>query len=171
MKTQTSTQPPNCQIGQLSQIHEQLTVFGRAWQFRNRLKRFVKRRLMFMSNLIDRKFTNRRVVVAQDIHVEPLKAGDWVQVRSKDEIHATLGDWNYLKGCSFMDEMWQYCGTKQRVLKRVEHFLDERDYLLKKVRGIVILDRVNCQGTVDFGPCDRSCFFFWREEWLKKMEQ
>jgi hypothetical protein len=26
-----------------------------------------------------------------------------------------------------------------------------------------------CQGTKDFGRCDRSCFFFWREEWLEKL--
>ena len=98
-----------------------------------------------------------------------LKAGDRVRIKSKEEIQATLNHWNQLKGCSFMEEMLPYCGTEQRIFKRVEKFLDERDYLLKKCRGIVILDGVFCEGTRDFGPCDRTCFFFWREEWVEKI--
>jgi len=100
-----------------------------------------------------------------------LKPGDWVIVKSKEEIKETVNNWNQLKGCAFMEEMWPYCGTKQRVLKRVERFLDERDYLVKKCKGIVLLEGVMCQGTKDFGPCDRSCFYFWREEWLEKISQ
>ena len=97
-----------------------------------------------------------------------LKPGDLVQVKSKAEIQATLNRWNQLKRCAFMEEMGPYCGTTQRVFKRVEKFLDERDYLMKKCKGIIILEGVYCEGTRDFGACDRSCFFFWREEWLKK---
>jgi hypothetical protein len=52
----------------------------------------------------------------------------------------------------------------------VEKFLDERDYLMKKCKGMVTLDGVLCEGTIDFGACDRGCFFFWREEWLEKLE-
>jgi hypothetical protein len=99
-----------------------------------------------------------------------VQAGDRVRVRSKQEIQATLNRWNQLNRCSFMEEMWPYCGTTQRVLKRVGKFLDERDYLIKKCKGVLILDGVMCQGTKDFGACDRSCFFFWREEWLEKID-
>lgn len=91
-------------------------------------------------------------------------------VRSAAEIQQTLDRWNSVKGCSFMEEMWPYCGTEQTVLKEVKRFLDERDYLIKKCSRIVILDGVMCQGTKDFGACDRSCFFFWREEWLEKVK-
>lgn len=96
-----------------------------------------------------------------------LKPGTKVRVRSQEEIAVTLNEWNQLKRCAFMEEMWPYCGTTQTVFKRVGQFLDERDYLIKKCRGTVILDGVYCEGTRDFGPCDRSCFFFWREEWLE----
>ena len=34
---------------------------------------------------------------------------------------------------------------------------------------IVILDGVICEGTKDFGICDRACFYFWRVEWLEKI--
>jgi hypothetical protein len=99
-----------------------------------------------------------------------LKAGDPVRVRSREEIQATLDSWNELRGCLFMEDMWQYCGTTQRVLKPVERFVDERDYRVKKGRGIVLLEGLICQGTPDYGRCDRACFFFWREEWLEKID-
>lgn len=111
----------------------------------------------------------RTDVLPENKQKEILKPGDLVRVRSKEEIQATLNRWNQLKKCSFMEEMWNYCGTKQRIFKRVERFMDERDYLIKKSIGIVILEGVLCNGTIDFGPCDRSCHFFWREEWLEKM--
>jgi hypothetical protein len=81
-----------------------------------------------------------------------------------------LDRWNRLKGCTFLVEMAPYCGTRQRVFKCVSHFLDERDYLVKRCRNLVLLEGVFCNGTVDFGRCDRSCFFFWRAEWLEKVD-
>jgi glycosyltransferase involved in cell wall biosynthesis len=98
-----------------------------------------------------------------------LQAGDRVRVRSAGEIKAMLTPWGELNGCAFMDQMWQYCGTTQTVLKPVRQFLDERDYRMKKTRGIVLLEGAICPGMSDYGPCDRSCYFFWREEWLEKI--
>jgi hypothetical protein len=100
-----------------------------------------------------------------------LKAGDWVRVRPRAEIDATLNHWRQLRGCTFMPEMDQYCGTTQRVLKPLERFVDERDLRVKSSKGIVLLDGVICQGTADFGRCDRCCYMFWREEWLEKIDQ
>lgn len=99
-----------------------------------------------------------------------LQAEDVVRVRSIEEIRATLDNWGQLKGCGFMPEMEQYCGTTQRIYKRVERFVDERDLRVKRSKGIVFLEGVICHGTADFGPCDRSCLLFWREEWLEKLE-
>ena len=99
-----------------------------------------------------------------------LKAGDTVRVRSLEEIQATLDPWKELKGCAFLEYMQEYCGTTQRVLQSMERFLDERDYKVKKVKGIILLDGVICRGTPVFGRCDRCCYLFWREEWLEKIE-
>lgn len=99
-----------------------------------------------------------------------LKAGDLVCVRSSEEIQATLNSWQELKGCLFFQDMWQYCGTTQRVLKPVERFVDERDYRVKKARGLILLEGLICDGTPDYGRCDRACFYFWREEWLEKID-
>lgn len=100
----------------------------------------------------------------------PLQVGDLVRVRDREIIESTLNESRQYKGCAFMGEMWQYCGTVQRVMKRVQRFVDERDARVYKTSGIVLLENMICQGTADYGPCDRSCFYFWREEWLEKIE-
>lgn len=162
-----------CQIFFLNDLSEKLSKYEILWQRRNRLKRIIKRRWNFIVNIFKYIFENYKVREkindGKQMH-NKLNAGDLVLVKSKEEILKTLNNWNQLKGCAFMEEMWPYCGTKQKVLKRVEKFLDERDYLIKKCKGIIILENVMCQGTKDFGPCDRSCFFFWREEWLEKIK-
>ena len=138
----------------------------------NRLKRAIKRRWRYVVNL----FSNIRAVESQTLRekskchtVGTLRPGDLVRIRSREEIQQTLNNWGQLKGCSFMEEMRHHCGTTQRVFKRVEQFLDERDYLIKKCHGIVLLEGVICGGTKDFGTCDRSCYYFWREEWLERI--
>ena len=68
-----------------------------------------------------------------------------------------------------MPQMEQYCSTTQRVFKSLARFVDERDLRVKKASGIVLLEGVMCQGTAEFGRCDRSCFLFWREEWLENI--
>jgi hypothetical protein len=99
----------------------------------------------------------------------PFQTGDLVRVRSRAEIDSTLDPFKELKGCAFLPEMYQYCGTQQRVLKSMQRFMDERDYKVKKARGMILLENVICAGTPAFGPCDRCCFLFWREEWLEKI--
>ena len=98
-----------------------------------------------------------------------LQAGDLVRVRSRSEIQAMLDPFKETRGCAFLEDMYQYCGTQQRVFKSMERFLDERDYKVKKVSGVILLENVICSGTPAFGRCDRSCFLFWREEWLEKI--
>jgi hypothetical protein len=44
-----------------------------------------------------------------------LSIGDWVEVRSKEEILATLDSNGWLDGMPFMPEMLQYCGRKFQV--------------------------------------------------------
>jgi hypothetical protein len=99
-----------------------------------------------------------------------LNAGDQVLVRSEYDIKATLNHWGQLRGCSFAKEMLQYCGSTQRVIKSVERFVDERDLRIRKAKGIVLLEGAICHGTETLGRCDRNCYYFWRVEWLEKVE-
>lgn len=100
-----------------------------------------------------------------------LKPGDIVKIRSKEQILQTLDKDNRLGGCFFMDEMWQYCGSKQKVLKRVEYFIKEAEFRMLKTHNTVLLEGIHCSGKLlSFKhSCDRNCNFFWREEWLEKI--
>ncbi len=96
--------------------------------------------------------------------------GDWVRIRTVDEIEATLDHKGQLKGCAFVPGMQNYCGTVQRVLKPVDRFVDEREYQVKRSSDLYILEGLMCQGTNITGICDRSCLFLWRGEWLEKQD-
>lgn len=165
---------PRCQLFDIGNITEHLCLRSTIYQYLNRFKRFMKRRYRYVVNMFS-EYVSICSVRGNDAHmvatVSELRSGDIVRVKSRDEIQRSLNRWNQLKKCSFMEEMWRYCGTTQRVLKKVDKFLDERDYRLKKCSGLYTLEGVLCHGTIDFGECDRSCFFFWREEWLEIIEE
>ena len=164
-----STIMNNCQLMQLKNISDPLQYSNIIFQKKNRVKRIFKRRLNYIKNLLEElKHSNSNVNIPRQ--KQSFKKGDFVKVRSREDIKLTLNRWNQLKGCAFMPEMTRFCKTHQRIFKKVGQFLDERDYLIKKCNGIYILENVFCEGTDDFGHCDRSCFFFWREEWLEKAE-
>ena len=96
------------------------------------------------------------------------RKGDIVLVKTDSEISKTLDGNSSFNGCRFLQGMRRYCGSEQRVLKRVEKYLDERDYLLKKCEGVVLLENLFCEGEPGFERCGRACSFLWREECLVK---
>lgn len=159
-----------CQIHTVGRMAEPNSALENLLQLRHRVRRVARRRLTYLHNSWAQLVapTNSRPAALVTPVPFVLNPGDQVRVKSREEISATLDHWNRLKGCTFTDEMWKYCGTEQRVAKRVSRFLDERHYQIRKCNGIVLLEGVICEGTADFGPCDRSCLFFWREEWLTK---
>jgi hypothetical protein len=173
----------NCQLPDLLKIQEGPADFppqplkyrvkrmlARPWN--QTVKKFLKQITKTKKNGRSRSIQNTVEIGVTPLRkAEKLAAGDWVMVRSREEITAQLDRWHEYKGCAFLPDMWQYCGTRQRVLKRLERFLDERDYQVKKSSGLVLLEGVLCSGTPVFGRCDRACHFFWREEWLVRMEE
>jgi len=102
-----------------------------------------------------------------------LQAGDLVRVKPLEEIMQTLDGTNRLKGLKFLNPMAEHCGKTYRVLKPVRRIVNDMDHTVKKARGIVILDGVVCHGKGIYGreDCDRTCFFFWKEEWLTRIEE
>lgn len=135
----------------------------------NYVKKFMKRLSAFTTGSGTRSKNKGQGIVEMSKPVTHFQVGDMVIVRSLKDIQVTLDSFDELKGCAFLEGMEQYCGTRQRIFKVMERFLDERDYRVKKTRGIVLLEGVYCQGTPVFGRCDRSCLLFWREEWLEKV--
>src|SRR5215475_13968890 len=95
-----------------------------------------------------------------------LKAGEWVEVRSKEEILATLDSKGELDGMQFMPEMFAFCGQKLQVFKRAHKTCDT----VFPIRGRRVADTVHldtrCDGAAH-GGCQAGCLLFWKVAWLK----
>lgn len=99
-----------------------------------------------------------------------LQAGELVEVKSLAEIRKTLDENGRYRGLYFMGEMRQFCGKQFRVHKKVNRILLESTAEIRKTKNTVLLEGVMCDGHVQSG-CDRSCFYYWREAWLKRVEE
>ena len=100
-----------------------------------------------------------------------LKAGDWVEVRSKEEILRTLDNKGQLEGTSFMPEMFQFCGQKFQVYKRAHKTCDYTTpypYRTRRLNKTVHLE-TRCDGSGHDG-CQARCLLNWKEAWLKPVE-
>jgi len=96
-----------------------------------------------------------------------LRAGDWVEVRSAEEILATLDDRGSLDALPFMPEMLQYCGRRFRVFKSAHKTCDTiSTYKNRRMANAVHLEGLRCDGTAHDG-CQAVCLLFWKEVWLK----
>ncbi len=93
-----------------------------------------------------------------------LEPGQWVEVRSKDEILRTLDGQGRLRGLPFSGEMYAHCGRRMRVQRRVERIIDEASGRLRPIADTVLLEGAVCERY--FG-CARGMPLMWREAWLK----
>ena len=99
-----------------------------------------------------------------------LKAEEWVEVRSREEILATLDEHGRLENLPFMPEMLQYCGQKFRVFKRADKTCDNiQAWSIRRMKHAVHLHGVRCDGTGHDG-CQAGCLIFWKEAWLKRAD-
>jgi hypothetical protein len=95
-----------------------------------------------------------------------LRVGDWVEVRTKQEILQTLDRDGRLDGMPFMPQMFSHCGQSFRV-RRSAHKTCDPVYTLggRRLPNAVHLD-LRCDGRV-YGGCQVGCLIFWKEAWLK----
>jgi hypothetical protein len=104
-----------------------------------------------------------------------LSAGDWVQVRSKEEILATLNAKGRLDGMPFMPQMFKWCGQRFQVRARAHKTCDTvtgyktGEWLGRRLPNAVHLD-LRCDGEA-YGGCQAGCLIFWKEAWLTPVEQ
>lgn len=99
-----------------------------------------------------------------------LRAGDVVEVRTKEEILGTLDSRGRLENLPFMPEMLQYCGRRFRVFKRA-HKTCDWVYTVKsrRLRDGVHLE-TRCDGEFH-GGCQSACLIYWKEAWLKRVNR
>jgi hypothetical protein len=99
-----------------------------------------------------------------------LRAGEWVQVRSKEEILETLDKMGQLDGLPFMPEMFAFCGKRYRVFKRAHKTCDPPNGIAgRRMLNAVHLEDIRCNGDAH-GGCEARCLVFWKEAWLKKVD-
>lgn len=95
-----------------------------------------------------------------------LQPGELVQVKSLEAILKTLDSKGRHRGLVFTPEMVRHCGKQFRVFKRLELMFDEYHKSQRRLKNTVLLEGNFCTGT-GLG-CDRSCFLYWREVWLRR---
>ena len=103
-----------------------------------------------------------------------LKPGDLVQVRPATEIAATLDAGGLSRGLSFDREMLPYCGRKFRVKDKVRRIIDDKTgRMLNIAKDCIILDGAVCSGECSVGRwfCPREIHSYWREGWLRRVQQ
>ena len=100
-----------------------------------------------------------------------LRAGEWVKVRTKEEILRTLDANGRLEELPFMPEMLEYCGKVVRVGKRAHKTCDPALGIGgRKMSSTVHLENIRCNGFAHDG-CQAGCLMFWKEAWLKPLDQ
>jgi hypothetical protein len=99
-----------------------------------------------------------------------LRAGDWVEVRSKEEILKTLDGSGQLDQMPFMPEMFAFCGRRFQVYKRAHKTCDTVFPIrARRVDRTVHLE-TRCDGQAHVG-CEAGCLIFWKEAWLKRVNE
>lgn len=99
-----------------------------------------------------------------------LKPGELVEVKSIEEIKATLDQRGRNRGLALVPEMVAFCGQRHRVASRVDRMILEWTGELCQLSNTVTLEDVTCNGLARRG-CPRNCFLLWREAWLKRVDE
>jgi hypothetical protein len=98
-----------------------------------------------------------------------LKAGEMVEVRSREEILSTLDKNGCLDNLPFMPEMFAFCGRQLRVYKRAHKTCDTITYSgSQRIQNAVHLEGIRCNGHAH-GGCEAQCLIFWKEAWVKRV--
>jgi hypothetical protein len=101
-----------------------------------------------------------------------LQPGELVQVRSKEEIMATLNRNLKNRGLFFDDGMALLCGRTFRVVQRVERLIEEKTGKMLRMRhDCILLEGAVCNGLMSGSRigCSKASFLFWREIWLRRV--
>ena len=110
---------------------------------------------------------------AVEVAALDLQPGEWVEVRSREEIAATLDRRMMHRGMLFAaSEMLPACGKRFRVRRRVRRIVDEASgRMLEMKHGCVVLEGFVCTGDRSHRRwfCAREIYPYWREAWLKRV--
>jgi hypothetical protein len=102
-----------------------------------------------------------------------LRPGEWVRVKSREQIESTLTPRGDNRGLSFDTEMIPFCGQLMQVRGRVTHIIQEHSGRMLWFRN----DCIKLEGGVCSGErstarffCPRKIYAYWRETWLERAD-
>ncbi len=170
-----------CQSTQLSRAATEMKGFSKIYHLLKELltgnRKFGKFLLDFLTYIIPKLFkgsksqsckiliTDRLKTPSQSLNLQP---GDWVEVKSKEEIRKTLDKNGKNRGLAFIPEMYPFCGKKFRVWQRLDFAISEESGHMMRMKNTVLLEEVKCFGICTFG-CSKNLHHWWREIWLSKV--
>jgi hypothetical protein len=102
-----------------------------------------------------------------------LQPGEWVRVKSPEQIRETLTTKGMNRGLWFDVEMLEFCGRTFRVRQRIERFVHERDgRMIELPSDCVTLEGAVCSGerSTQRWFCARAIYPYWRECWLERVQ-
>jgi hypothetical protein len=97
------------------------------------------------------------------------RSNDLAEVRSKEEILATLDEYGCADGMPFMPEMLKFCGQRIRVSAVAHKTCDtvrKTKTRGRRLQRTVHLTGARCDGSAH-GACQAECNLFWKDVWLK----
>jgi hypothetical protein len=100
-----------------------------------------------------------------------LDVGEQVEVRSLEEIGATLDAQARHRGLLFTQELTPRAGRRFRVRSRVERLIDkDTGRMIELKNDCITLDGVVCSGDRTPGCwfCPAEHYTLWREAWLRR---
>jgi hypothetical protein len=98
-----------------------------------------------------------------------LRVEEWIEVRSAEEILATLDGDQCASALPFMPEMLQYCGKRFRVYKSAHKTADTSEHFtIRRMANAVHLNELRCDGSAH-GGCQAGCLLFWKETWIERV--
>ncbi|MEJ3747180.1 hypothetical protein WEI85_28340 [Actinomycetes bacterium KLBMP 9797] len=116
------------------------------------------------------KLAGKAAVKGEQLNLQP---GEWVQVKSAEEIGLTLDETGRNRGMKFSPEMVPACGQVFQVKGRVNRIIDEPSGKMIRFKAeCIILEGNVCNG--DYSPgrwfCPRELYPYWREAWLRRVD-
>lgn len=104
-----------------------------------------------------------------DLNVQP---GDWVRVKTPEQIAANVDASGRNRGLTFDREMLPFCGQTFQVRKRVTQIIEERTGEMIQMRNdCIMLEDVYCGAEFSYARwfCPRKIPPYWREAWLERV--
>ena len=105
------------------------------------------------------------------VQADQLRVGDYVRVRTREEILATLDPEGRVDGLPFMPEMLAFAGQTIPVDAVVHRTCDTvkssgSSGTTRRMERAVHLRGVRCDGSAH-GGCQAGCLIYWKQDWLE----